>query len=71
MKQRAEKAKPARQNGEIYDIFDLQLALLDLNKHGFDLHVSCVDAKHLQMTCKKTRTRFTVERVGKNDGRSA
>jgi hypothetical protein len=40
---------------------------LDLNKRGFDLHVSSVDAKHLQMTCKKTQNRFTVECVGHND----
>ena len=60
------KAAPVRQNGEIYDALDLRLALLDLNKHGFDLHVSAVDANRLQVTCNKTRTRFAIERLPNN-----
>lgn len=55
-----------RQGGEIYDIFDLQLALMDLKKLGFDLHVSTIDARALQITCNKTQTRFSVECVGHN-----
>jgi hypothetical protein len=50
------KDESAPQNGEIYDVLDLRLALLDLNKRGFDLHVSAVadDANRLQVTCNKT-----------------
>jgi hypothetical protein len=59
--------KKARQNGEIYDIYDFQLALLDLKKAGFDLHVSSVGARRLQVTCKKTQNRFIVDCVGNND----
>jgi hypothetical protein len=61
------KAEPVRQNGEIYDAIDLQLALLDLNKRGFALHVTAVDAHRLQVTCKKTHNRFAVECLGHNE----
>ena len=61
------KAEPVRQNGEIYDAADLRLALLDLNKHGFDLHVSALDAKRLLATCKKTHNRFAIECLGHNE----
>ncbi len=61
------KAEPVRQNGEIYDAPDLRLALLDLNKHGFDIHVSAVDSRRLLVTCRKTRNRFAIECLGHND----
>ncbi len=56
-----------RQGGAIYDALDLRLALLDLNKLGFDLEITTKDAKRLQVTCKKTQNRFVVEEVGHND----
>lgn len=55
------KAELIRQDGEIYDVLDLRLALLDLNKRGFDLNVSVVDANRLLVTCNKTRIRFSIE----------
>jgi len=55
------KAELIRQNGEIYDVLDLRLALLDFNKRGFDLNVSVDDAKRLLVTCNKTRSRFSIE----------
>lgn len=61
------KIEPVRQNGEIYDASDLNLALLDLNKHGFDLQVSTVDANRLLLTCKKTHNRFSIECLGHNE----
>ena len=61
---RKNTTKPIRQNCEIYDAADLKLALLDLNKHGFDLHVSSLDAKRLLVTCKKTRNCFAIECLG-------
>lgn len=67
IRQHKNKAEPVRQNGKIYDALDLRLALLDLNKRGFDLHVSAVDANRLQVTCKKTRNRFAVECLGHNE----
>ena len=60
------KAELIRQNGEIYDALDLRLALLDLNKHGFDLNVSVVDSHRLLVTCNKTRSRFSIECLPNN-----
>jgi hypothetical protein len=60
------KAEPVRQKGEIYNELDLRLALLDLNKHGFDLNVD-VAAKRLLVTCKKTHNRFVIECIGNNE----
>ncbi len=67
IKKHNKKAELVWQNGEIYDALDLKLALLDLNKHGFDLDVSAVDAKRLLVTCKKTRNRFVIECLGHNE----
>jgi hypothetical protein len=53
----------ARQQGRILDVGDLRLALLNLNKYGYDLYVSGRGAKRIQVTCKKTDTRFAVEEV--------
>lgn len=55
-----------RQQGEIYDVLDLRLALLELNRLGFDLDVADDSAKRLLITCKKTQNRFVVEGVGHN-----
>ena len=61
------KAEPVRQNREINDVLDLKLALLDLNKHGFDIQVSTVDSHRILVTCKRTRNRFAIECIGDND----
>lgn len=52
---------------EIYDVLALRLALLDLNKHGFDLDVTAESAKRLHITCKRTQNRFVVNEVGHNE----
>jgi hypothetical protein len=52
---------------EIYDVYDLKLALLDLNRHRFDLEVSAEDAKRLHVICKRIHNRFVVEDVGHKD----
>ena len=61
IQKRKNKAELIRQHGEIYDALDLRLALLDLNRRGFDLNVSVVDAGRLLVTCNKTRSRFSIE----------
>jgi hypothetical protein len=55
----------ARQQGEIYDVYDLRLAVLDLNKLGYDLELSggSDSAKRVYITCKKTRHSFALEAV--------
>jgi hypothetical protein len=67
MRKKSEKIAPLYQNGEIYDALDMQLVMLTLNKHGYDIHVSSVDARRLQVTCKKTNNRFLVECIGNNE----
>jgi hypothetical protein len=52
---------------EIYDVLDLRLALLELNKQGFDLEVSADNAKRLHVTCKRTQNRFLIEGLGHNE----
>ena len=67
MEQRYRKeVKQVRQGGAIYDAGDLKLALLDLNEHGFDLHVKALDSHRLHLTCKKTHNRFVIEFLGHN-----
>lgn len=63
IKKHKNKAALVRQNGEIYDVLDLQLALLDLNEHGFDLDVSFVDGNGLLLTCKKLAPDFRLKRI--------
>ncbi len=55
-----------RQNGEVYDIYDMQLALLDLNDHGFSFEVAVMDSKQIHLTCKKTHNRFVIDCLGHN-----
>ena len=55
------------QGREIYDVYDLKLALLDLNRHGFDLEVLEENAKRLHVTCKRTHNRFVIQEVGHNE----
>jgi hypothetical protein len=61
------KRGTVRQQGAIYDALGLRLALLGLNKIGFDIEVSAKNSKLLHVTCKKTHNRFVVEEVGHND----
>lgn len=55
MKKKSEKIAPLYQNGEIYDALDMQPVLPSLKKQGYDVHVSSIDAKRLQVTCNKTK----------------
>ena len=48
MKRPTETLRKPRQRGEIYDIYDLQLSLLDLKTLGFDVYVSVTDPHRLQ-----------------------
>jgi hypothetical protein len=53
--------RTARQHGEIYDVYDLRLALLDLSQLGYDIELSGSDnAGRVYVTCKKTRSRFAL-----------
>jgi hypothetical protein len=67
MKRPTETTKKPRQRGEIYDIYDLQLTLLDLKTLGFDVYVSVTDPHRLRLTCNKTNNRFLVECLGHNE----
>jgi len=56
--------RTARQQGEIYDVYDLRLALLNLNQLGYDFELSGSDnAGRVCVTCKKTRNRFALTAV--------
>jgi hypothetical protein len=60
--------RTARQQGEIYDVYDLRLAVLDLNELGYDLELSGLDnAGRVCVTCKKTRNRFALSPAASND----
>jgi hypothetical protein len=61
------KAEPTRQNRGLYDVLDLKLALMELNKRGFDLEFSFVDARTEHMICKRTGNRFVIECLGHNE----
>ena len=67
MKKSLEPTKLLYQNGEIYDAPDMQIALLNLKKQGYDVHVSSVDATRLQLICNKTKNRFIIQCIGHND----
>jgi hypothetical protein len=59
--------RTARPKKEIDDVYDLRLAVLDLNLLGYDFELSDSDdsnAKRAYVTCKKTRNRFALEAVG-------
>ena len=60
-RRRTKRNQIARQQGEIYDVYDLRLALLDLNQLGYSLELSGADnAGRVYVTCKKTRNRFAL-----------
>ncbi len=62
------KGKPTvPQRREIYDVYDLKLALVALNGQGFELEVSAKDAKRLHVTCKRAQNRFVVQEVGQDE----
>jgi len=57
------------QNGELYDAGDFRLALLELNRLGYDIKIeqSHTSIHRLNLTCGKTRNRFVVECIGHKD----
>ncbi|HZU30077.1 MAG TPA: hypothetical protein VFB79_03120 [Candidatus Angelobacter sp.] len=63
---RQTKASAPRQNGEIYDMYDLRLTLLDLNKQGYALEIAD-GGNRLHVTCQKTHNRFVIKPLGHSD----
>jgi len=57
------------QNGELYDIDDLRLAIWELNQLGYDLDsIHAPGNLHrLHLTCNKTQNRFILECIGNNE----
>jgi hypothetical protein len=52
---------------ELWDVLDLKLVLMDLNKQGLDLEIRTEDAHRLHVTCKRTQIRFVIQEIGHND----
>lgn len=60
--------RAARPKKEIDDVYDLRLAVLDLNLLGYDFTLSNLNdsnsVKRVYVTCRKTGNRFALEEAG-------